>query len=398
MKKQIFLFLAFIISFHAFSQITFEKGYYVNNSGLKIECFIKNIDWKNNPTDFEFKLTENSDSGRINIKSVKEFGIYNFSKFVRETVEIDRSSEDVNNLGYNRTPEFVTEQLFLKVLIEGKANLYIFDDGKSYKYFYNVENSDIEQLVHKKYKITETKIVTNTQFKQQLWNSLKCSSIEINEIDKIDYRRNDLVDLFVEYNECNSSNFINHEENQKTDLFNVTLRPGLKSASASLKNDLFTTGTSKDFNSDTEIGIRFGVEAEIILSFNKNKWAIIIEPTFQSFKSTKVLSSNEVTVDYKSIELPLGLRHYFFLNNDSKIFINSSFVFDFSSNSKIDYNTGSDLNIKTRSNLVFGIGYKYNDKYSVELRAQTGRELLSDYIYWKSEYKSVSLIFGYTIF
>ena len=71
-----------MLSFNSYSQISFEKGYYIDNDNKKINCLIKNIDWMNNPTEFEYKLPENDNSKRITIRSVKEFGVYNSSKYI----------------------------------------------------------------------------------------------------------------------------------------------------------------------------------------------------------------------------------------------------------------------------------------------------------------------------
>ena len=79
-----------------------------------------NIDWKKNPTDFEYKATENSEPLTIDINSVKEFGIYNISKFIRQNINIDRSSYSLVEISKNKQPEFVEELLFLKVLIVPK--------------------------------------------------------------------------------------------------------------------------------------------------------------------------------------------------------------------------------------------------------------------------------------
>jgi len=144
------------------------------------------------------------------------------------------------------------------------------------------------------------------------------------------------------------------------------------------------------------LGFRVGIEAEFILPFNKNKWAFIVEPTYQYYKSEN--TKNHVKADYKSIEFPLGIRHYFFLNKNSKIFINGSLIYAFSSNSSIDFEYRKNLEVKPSPNLAFGLGYKHNDKYSLEIRSQTSRQILDNYITWSSGYKTVSIIFGYSIF
>ena len=56
------------------------------------------------------------------------------------------------------------------------------------------------------------------------------------------------------------------------------------------------------------------------------------------------------------------------------------------------------LEIESRTNVAFGIGYKFIDKYSLEVRYLTGRDILGKYGFWNSDFKNVSVIFGYSIF
>ncbi len=395
MIKQLLLLLITTFSLNCYSQISFEKGYYINNSNKKIDCLIKNNDWKNNPFKFEYKLTENSEKKIATIKTVKEFGVYNTFKYTRHIVNIDKSSTYIKKMSAIRKAVFQKEELFLKVLIEGKANLYSFESNNLKRYFYNKDTSEIEQLIFKKYLNADNQIGINDRFKQQLWNDLKCSTFKISKVKNLDYHKSDLIDFFVEYNECTNQVFTNFEEKQKRNLFNLNIRPGFNNSSLTIQNNVSNT---RDTDFDSELAFRFGLETEFTLPFNKNKWSIIIEPTYQYFKSEKELTSDNAKADYKSIELPIGLRHYFFLNENSKIFMNGSFIIDLSSNSIIDFDSGSDLEIMTRNNLAFGLGYKYNDKYSLELRYQTSRHILGNYIYWTSDYKTVSIIFGYSLF
>lgn len=395
MKKQLLFLLITVLSFNCYSQISFEKGYYIDNSNQKTNCLIKNIDWKNNPTEFEYKLSENSESKKVSIKLIKEFGIDNVSKYIRSNVNIDRSSEKFNQLSNHRKPIFKEEELFLKVVVEGKANLYLFEDGNLIRYFYNTEDTVIEQLVFKSYKTSNYKIGKNNSFKNQLWTNLKCPDFKISKVENLDYQKNDLINFFVEYNECNGEKSIIYEKKQKKDLFNLSVRPGFNSSSLSIQNSV---SSSRDTDFDNEFGFRFGIEVEFIMPFNANKWSLIIEPTYQYFKSEKEIRNQTVIADYKSIEIPVGIRHCFFLSENSKIFINGSYILDLSSNSIIDFSSDVDLEINTGNNLAFGMGYKYNDKYSLELRYQTSREILSDYIAWSSDYNTLSVIFGYSLF
>jgi len=396
MKNYLLLILIPILSSNIYSQISFEQGYYIDNSGQKINCQIKNIDWSNNPVEFEYRLSIDNESKIATIKSVQEFGIDNVSKYIRSTLDIDRSAKNINNLSYDRKPIFKEETLFLRVLVEGKASLYEYIDGNLTRYFYNKGSSSIEQLVYKSYKTDYSKIGKNNRFKNQLWNDLKCSTFRINIANNLKYKKEELINYFAKYNECNNETYINYQEKQKKDLFNLSFRPGLNISSLSIQN-IASNSRNADFGN--ELTFRFGIEAEFIMSFNKNKWAIIVEPTYQYFKSEKELTNQNVKAEYTSIELPIGIRHYFFLNENSKFFINSSFIIDLNSNnSKIVFESGTDLEIRTINNLAFGLGYKHNDKYSLELRYQTSREVLGSFTLWNSKYQTFSVIFGYSIF
>jgi hypothetical protein len=409
MKKNATLILIILaLSLKGYSQIIFEKGYLINNSNEKIECLIKNNDWKNNPETFEYKLSENSEPVIADVKSAKEFGIYSISKYIRSTVKIDKSKENLDDLSYDKEPTYVEEILFLKVLVEGKSNLYYYVNGNLQRFYYNTDSSAIEPLVYKKYLVSENVVEENNQFKRQLWADLKCPTIGINKVENLHYKKNSILNFFMEYNKCSNSNYTRYDGKVKKDLVNLTLRAHLNNSSAYIRNTVYTRNGTADFGSKSTLG--FGIELEYIFPFNKNKWSIFVEPTYQNFKAeiitddfyvaTKKLISN---MNYSSIEVPLGIRHYLFLNKNSKLFINASYVFDFNLKSSIeikrDDNTYyNSLLVNTLNNTSFGIGYKFKDKYSIETRYQTSRTLLSDYLLWDSSYTTASLIFGYSLF
>ncbi len=407
MKKKLFFLLTIILSLNSYSQVSFEKGYYIDNNDQKISCLIKNLDWKNNPTKFEFKLSENSETQKADIKSIKEFAITNATKFIRSTVKIDRSSGNVNNLNADKNPVFSEEQLFLKVLVEGKANLYEYTDSDLKRYFYNKTDAPIEQLIYKSYMISDLDIGKNTKFRQQLWMDLNCPNFKLSDVEKVEYKKNDLVQYFTKYSSCLTNESVEYTPKQKKDLFNLTIRSRLYNSSLAIKNSMYNLRNT-DFGKKTRIG--FGVEAEYILPFNKNKWSIAIEPSYQSFKSEKTTNVKDVSggiqnvsIDYSSIEVPLTIRHYFFLNKNAKLFVNASYVIDFALKSSVEFTRNDDSNfntleIKSRNNPAIGIGFKQNDRYSIELRYQTSSEILANYVFWSSNYKTVAIIFGYSFF
>lgn len=407
MNKAIIIFLTVTLTLNSYSQNSFEKGYYIDNANQKVEGLIKNRDWLNNPSKFKFKLSENSQQITLTIRSVKEFGILNKLKYIKQTVQIDRSSERLGEISNLKRARFNNEELFLKVLVEGKANLYLYEETGLVRYFFSVDNKSIEQLIYKSYLNSEHHVAKNNAFRQQLWRNLRCHSITLNQVEKAGYKRTDLIKLFQKFNDCNNATGINFEKKAKKKVFNLTLRPGVKNASLNLQG---VQSLWKETKFENQTGYRFGIEAGFTLPFNNNKWNILLEPTYSYFKSKKTFVSNKTTgdkmiasVNYKSLEIPLTLRHYFFLNDKSKIFANTSFISEYNLNSSLELTRPTGYRIKlfdisTNIDFAFGIGYKFRDRYSLEFRYQFGKNLLSDYVSWRSELNSFSIIMGYSLF
>ncbi len=399
------VFFLMFISFNLSSQIRFEKGYFIDNSSQRIECFIKNLDWKKNPIEIEYKLNELDKESVKGIDYVKEFGIYGEVKYTRANVEIDRSSKRLNNLSIDRNPTFEEELLLLRVLVEGKANLYQYQDFNLTRYFYKLDG-DIEQLVFKKYNVSG-KLSENNTFRLQLWNNLKCNKTDIAKIKSIDYNKEDLTDFFLEYNTCNSIQLETFETSEKMDLINLTIRPRLNSTSLSVRN-LYSVSRNIDFANKTGFGL--GLEFEYIFPFNKNKWSMFFEGSYQNYEDKGNADSTgfvagplSAEVDYRSFEFALGLRHSFFLSDNSKLFLDASYNLSLGNTTRLNYTTATDIvleDFETQSNPNFGfsIGYKLKDKYLVGLKYFTDKHVLNFNRVYDSDYRVISFIVGYSIF
>lgn len=406
-KSLFFLVLVLSCTINSFSQVMFENGYFINENNQKTTCLIENMDWKNTPTTFRYKLSEDQESTTADIKTIKEFAINGQFKFIKSLVNIDRSTKVIEFMTKDKNPIFTQEKLVLQVLVEGKASLYLYSDGSVRRFFYKTENSEIKQLVYKTYLADDDHTAKNNYFREQLFIDLKCEAIVVDQYEKLSYNKKDLEKFFMKYNKCSDANFVDLEKKEKKDLFNLTVRPRYNNSSLTVSNKIYD-GRNFDFGAKSNFSL--GVEAEFILPFNKDRWSVIVEPTYQSYKSEQTIQNSSVVggvvlgkVDYKSIELPIGIRRYFFVNNQFKIFANASLIVDFSSNSKITTtrDDGSELDpmdIKSGTNFGFGIGCKLMDKFSAELRYQTKRGLLSDNPAWEASYQTTALILGYSFF
>ncbi|TYA74856.1 porin family protein [Seonamhaeicola marinus] len=407
MKKLLPFIVVLAVFQCGYSQINFEKGYFISNDNIKTECLIKNIDWKNNPTTFKYRLSLKGDIKIADIESVKEFGIYDFSKYIRAEINIDRSSDEIEYLSRQKAPKFNKEQLFLKALVTGKASLYTYEESGLVRFFFSKTDLPIEQLVYKSYLTSEDKVSYNNHFRVQIWNTLKCNSIKMNDLKYLRYDEEALTQIFLKYNNCNRPvKTTNNLVKSKAKRFFINIKPRISNTSLEVTN--INNGRFYDFGSTTNFEL--GVEFESVFAFNRNKWAFVGELNFgNSFKGDLIEPSptssldKKSSIDYSSIEVGLGGRHYMFLNDKSKLFINVFYVLDLAGNSKLTEETigtsdtisSSEVKIENNSYTAIGLGYKYNNKYSVEFRLDNSHSIFNPPR--NSEYTGISLILGYTI-
>ncbi len=274
------------------------------------------------------------------------------------------------------------------------------------RFFFQKANFSPEQLVFKTYATNDYKVGYNNSFRQQLWAQQQCPSFKVSQFENISYSKKDLTQLFIAYGKCNGETPAVIAAKQKGDFFHLTIRPRVTKVSLEIGNG--ESGLSRADRWD-KFGFAFGTEAEFVLPFNKNKWSVLIEPVYHSFRGKKV-SENQlladeklfVEINYKSLDINVGLRHYFFFNYQSKVFIDASFVFNKSFNSSVDFTRENGIKLKPleitpKYNIAGGVGYKYSNRYSIQFRFHTYRKVLAKYTFWKSDYRSVELIFGYSL-
>ncbi|MGB5943357.1 MAG: tRNA modification GTPase [Leeuwenhoekiella sp.] len=400
MSRLYTLLTVLLISFIGNAQIGFEKGYYINNEDLKIVCFIRNVEWNNNPESLKYRLSEDGEILDADISGIKEFVIGDRTKFIRRSVNIDQSKTNLDEMSYSIDPVFEEKEVFLEVLFEGVTNLYSYAGGDITRYYFNKDGEPIAPLIYKSYKTSNYEVHKNEGFKFQLWDAMECEAYTIKVLNKLDYYQRDLVDFFIAYHTCVGADYTNYTIKPERDAFHLSIRPGLSQSILEVDQ-----GASRrdNVNFDATLNFTIGVEVEYVLPFNRNKWAVKFEPTYQKFSARdSVVGSSQsrdaVKIDYGFVELATGIRHYMYFNQKSKAFVNASLLYVLGGNSEIIYDPGKDFEIGSNVNYALGMGYKYNNKYSFEFRYFLNRDLLNRFPGINAEFKKISLILGYTIF
>lgn len=418
MKKLFLLILLAVSSVSSFSQVTFEEGFLTNTSGQTSKVYIKVREASGTPTRIDYKLTPDGEIRTAGIADISAFGIGDSYRYTRETVNIDRSSENFKKVSQVRHPEFQEETLFLRTLLKGEFSLLHYEDGELDRFFIKTPGGDIEQLVYKKYSTKENVIQKNNRYKQQLLNFLVCQDISVTNFKNLNYSRTDLMRIFEKYHDCKDLEYDVFFVHQKGE-FNLAVKAGINYASLKMEQKRYER--ENDF--DSRIYPQVGVEFEYILPFINRKAALFTEPTLLIYSSEEeVIIATDVEIPsnpaavggykaqlnlkYNSIDLPIGIRYFMFLNeaNSAKIFVNGGVYINYVLNSSTITNHSTsetkdlELNEASQPGFFAGFGYRQSDKFSLEFRYLPSRPLSNNGGFKLSQDQSFSLVAGYTIF
>ena len=149
-QKISFIVFCFLISFSCFSQITFKPGYYIDQQGNKVECFIKDVQSKYSPGSFTYKRTEDGFNETMSTEAIKEFAAGE-TKYIRVQTRYDQSTQDIRKMGTVSNPDWIDGNLLLREVVGGKATLYEYSSSQYLLFFFSVDGSPIEQLIYKQY-------------------------------------------------------------------------------------------------------------------------------------------------------------------------------------------------------------------------------------------------------
>jgi len=389
-------------------QVTFDKGYIIDNSGVKIECLIRNFDWWANPKTIQYRLSKEEPVVSTSIDSIREFGVGNYSRFVRATVmidrspivrvatmaDIDRSPIDIESHATIKAPLWSEETLLLKELICGKACLWVYAEERPW-YFYSIDGSHPEQLVYKEYRVNNT-IYENAKFRQQLYNNLRNENTKGVNLTNLEYKEKALVKYFERYN-ADKENIQPGIKKTKREVFNLKLTGSLNNTRLKITN-MKTTYGEYDFGNKTHWG--GGLEMEYFFPFNRNRVSVIFAPTFDHYKNSKIIYASPRNMDLISVRFPFGIRYGLYLNNDMKFFGNFYYNPFFCINKGNGFIPAAHyypLEITEDYNWILGGGFAYK-KWQIELKYHTDRDLFNKYLFWNVDYTQVSLSVSYKLF
>jgi len=397
MLKPVFRIIILLILTVAGVQVlaqNFQAASVVSNSGDTLEGFIDYQSWIRNPS-FVFFKKKTSDSiykySALDIQSFHSQGEY----YLGAQIEIDKSPRETKDLTYSSKPIIETDAIFLRVLIDGKANLYtVIDENYKQHYFIEKDSSGIHELIYirflKKVQNT-TSVQENKRYKGQLnYFFSDCPSVK-KDISKIEYHQEALVKLFQKYSQCmgqeiEPKEFVNKKKNRAKPQLGFLIGASLTSITfdSDLSDLYYLTKTS--FSGSVKPAI--GISVNFILPANRGAWSIYTEfaynafsflETYNLYKNKDYIIKKTITLDYALIrwanmvrfKVPdkttrmffnLGISQGFVIKGTNNVKVETWYFGDYTAeNSSTSYSVGLEFGI------VGGIGVEYK-KFSAELR------------------------------
>ncbi|WP_179319265.1 hypothetical protein [Winogradskyella helgolandensis] len=391
------------ITSSVFAQVNFQEGYFIDNSNTKVECFIKNLDWKRNPQTITYRLTKDASEETLSSSQLKEFRIYETDNFYRRyTINKELVGLFIEEM------QLSTNFVLLKVLVDGQFNLYELHTNSNYYFFYK-KKAELVLLDYKKTVDKNNTIRESSKFKKQLYDNFKCDDFKLKDYSNLRYNSTNLSDFFSEFNECYGGEYVNLQNQRTKAKVSFKVRGGLNLISSQTnKNSYILSYTippwsanpisqdvSKSFTGvekyDSSNNFSLGIELEVRLPFVQNKWSVFAAPNYQnvsetygsaSFSETNIadfkITSN---LSYSFIQIPIGLRRYFYVNDRLEIYANIAYIqnlvlssdestqiSDVPTSSR-PYSFGAKVNRETASSSggSLGIGFVFLGKYGLDI-------------------------------
>lgn len=380
------LILLLFLSVNAFAQITFQKGYVITKDGVKQECFIKNGDWLYNPTSLEYRSLDGTETVTGTPETLSEFKVDGFNTYVQAEVDVDVSP---NGIDGEKELVWRKRNMFLKLLVDGPVRLFLYyasDTGR--KFFIQSNGGDIRQLVYKEYVTVDSRLQKNTLYLGQLRADAWCDDFDESTLKALKYTESKLTRFFQKANECRGVSSTRDDSGARGKT-NIWITPGVTQWNVSYTDAL--SSFEHDFSATH--GFRMGLELEFVFKFARNKWAFVVEPTYEGFK----ISGDNYLAHYTALELLLAVRHYSYLKDDMAIHFNAGLIPTNLVTMDSKFYLPHDLTGSKRGmGLTGGIGLNYQ-RFKAEVRYYHKRDLVAEFIFQELSTSRLSLILGYKL-
>lgn len=403
---KIFIFLAlFFCSLLSYGQ-EFQSGYFVDNEGHRVSCFLNREVLYNSPDELEFRSDINGSSQRKTINEIKEFGMPGVIVYRRYSVQIDLSSERFNDLTTQKNLDLVSKTLFIEILEQGKINLFKYKKGNLLRFFYATSEGQLELLDYKKYlSDSSTNIVsTNEFYKQELLNLMFDAGITKSQIDQTRYDEKDLRKLVKQYNTFfNQVLETDNKQKDKATTYKLSIKPKVSFTSMDVDykfNRIDLLFTAREASFGPKMIVEYGVDFELALS---PTISFFLSPSLSAFDDTSVsvVQSGFTTIErqdkinFKTLNFGIGFRKYFSLLKKMKVdgYVGVGFTHYrlLNESDAVIVLGNATTPLYTTNSLNFSLGTRISKTFFVEFTYNNNRNLTNEIEFTKTKLKSYSI-------
>ncbi|MGZ5218747.1 MAG: hypothetical protein ACXWC7_01680 [Chitinophagaceae bacterium] len=196
--------LLFIFSTSSRSQSSYREGFVVVNSGDTIQGWIDYRQWDKNPDAIRFRQEITAtDPVLYSINDLSYFEVTGFDKYERAVVSKDIRAVETSKLEKNQKDIFVTDTVFLRILIKAQISLYQLQASKAH-YYIKEMGKNYEELLYKVYLTDhDTRLSKMYIFRDQLKQWIPISKITpslTSLLKTADYNERDLTRIVEKIN------------------------------------------------------------------------------------------------------------------------------------------------------------------------------------------------------
>jgi hypothetical protein len=173
------------------AQSVFLKGYFVDNTGQKSECYIHPENWKYD-TYLSYRLHLLDSLNQRPVNQLREFGIYSKAKYILSGIELHHPEDKPDN------PEWTDKNVLLNVVVEGRNSLYSSLFGSSVYFFSREATGPIVFLSPR----AITSDSTVGAFQEFLFQQFNCRNNQSEYFHSLKYDATSLSGHFLANNRC----------------------------------------------------------------------------------------------------------------------------------------------------------------------------------------------------
>ena len=388
------LFIILINTVHG--QTNFKRGKVITLKGDTLYGMIDDQNKLKNPNVISFKENDNNLVYNFTPSEIKASIIDSGDFYLSAIIEIDMTYGKSINMkeSYSKDSLLKKDTVFIRVLLQSKMSLYLFNDKNAKNHFYYSTVTDsYHELTFKKVPVVidnKTYLKNSSRYKNQLKYLMQDCQEAISKIKNTEYKENSLVELFRIYNNCISGNHIIYESLLIPNQNNYYLVVGLNRDQLVFKGFSSLGLENSNFSKSYNPLIGFGVN--IPFKRGRAKYSMFSELAWKKFDTRAdyysfIYYENNIHLQFSYLKLSSAFKYQFqnFSNKPYLFagptlnylihFINTRHEYNHNPNLSPNYSREKDdiVNIpelKFGIGLFGGVGIRFK-KLSLEMRYET---------------------------